>query len=146
MPGFVSSVEEAGQLSRPRDLDYLDLLDDSYSQIRKYSPPCWKRLPFHALPSLPASVEALELIREPLAKASAICCTRLALRPAALLARTQVPHCGFRRSLALRCAGLGSLTMWVIHTIVSSDTMKGGRVLPKEYWMPGHPRVGRSTT
>ena len=30
--------------------------------------------------------------------------------------------------------------------IVSSDTIKGGRVLPQEYCMPGHPRVGRSTT
>src|SRR2546426_2882990 len=29
--------------------------------------------------------------------------------------------------------------------IVLSDTMKGGRVLPKQYWMPGHPRVCRST-
>jgi hypothetical protein len=29
--------------------------------------------------------------------------------------------------------------------IVSSDTMKGGRVLPKQYGMPGHPRVCRST-
>ena len=31
-------IAEAAMLARPRDLDYLDLLDDSYSQICKYSP------------------------------------------------------------------------------------------------------------
>jgi len=47
---FVAFVEEAATLFRPRDLDYLDLLDDLYSQIRKYSPACWKRLPFMPCP------------------------------------------------------------------------------------------------
>lgn len=61
---FVASVEEAGTLARPRDLDYLDLLDDSYSQIRKYSPALLETFTFHALPSLQSLVEALELIRD----------------------------------------------------------------------------------
>lgn len=61
---FVASVEEAGTLARPRDLDYLDLLDDSYSQIRKYSPALLETFTFHALPSLQPLVEALELIRD----------------------------------------------------------------------------------
>lgn len=61
---FVASVEEAGTLARPRDLDYLDLLDDSYSQIRKYSPALLETFTFHALPTLQPLVEALELIHD----------------------------------------------------------------------------------
>ena len=33
---FVASVQEASTLARPADFDYLDLLDDHYSHIRKY--------------------------------------------------------------------------------------------------------------
>ncbi|GHO57529.1 hypothetical protein [Ktedonobacter robiniae] len=60
---FVASVEEAGTLARPRDPDYLDLLYDSYSQIRKYSPALLETFTFHALSSLQPLVEALDLIR-----------------------------------------------------------------------------------
>jgi hypothetical protein len=35
---FVTSVQEARTLARPADFDYLDLLDDHYSHIRKYAP------------------------------------------------------------------------------------------------------------
>jgi TnpA family transposase len=61
---FVASVEEAGQLAHPRGLDYLDFLDDSYSQIRKYSPTLLGTFTFHASPPLQPLVEALELIRD----------------------------------------------------------------------------------
>jgi hypothetical protein len=50
---FVASVEEAGTLSRPRDLDYLDLLDDSYSQIRKYSPALLETFTLSFIPIFP---------------------------------------------------------------------------------------------
>lgn len=60
---FVSSVAEAGQLARPSDFDYLDLLDSRYGQLRKYTPKLIETFEFKAAaPSVPL-LKALELLR-----------------------------------------------------------------------------------
>jgi hypothetical protein len=48
---FVASVQEASTLARPSDFDYLDLLDDHYSHVRKYSPDLLETFTF-SVPSL----------------------------------------------------------------------------------------------
>ena len=61
---FVSSVQEASTLARPVDFDYLDLLDDHYSHIRKYAPELLETFTFHAAPSSQSVAEALTLVRD----------------------------------------------------------------------------------
>ncbi|MFT9497650.1 Tn3 family transposase [Anaerosolibacter sp.] len=43
---IVASVEEAKQLARPASYDYIDLLDDRYTQLRRYTPLLLKHLTF----------------------------------------------------------------------------------------------------
>jgi TnpA family transposase len=61
---FVTSVQEARTLVRPADFDYLDLLDDHYSHIRKYAPELLETFTFHAAPSSQSVAEALTLVRD----------------------------------------------------------------------------------
>ena len=61
---FVSSVQEASTLARPADFDYLDLLDDHNSHIRKYAPELLETFTFHAAPSSQSVAEALTLVRD----------------------------------------------------------------------------------
>jgi len=61
---FVTSVQEASTLARPTDFDYLDLLDDHYSHIRKYAPELLETFTFHAAPSSQPVAEALTLVRD----------------------------------------------------------------------------------
>lgn len=44
---FVSSVEEAQELARPADYDYLDLLQKRFYSLRKYTPTLLRVLEFH---------------------------------------------------------------------------------------------------
>src|SRR5258708_36280612 len=61
---FVPPVQEASTLARPADFDYLDLLDDHYSHIRKYAPELLETFTFHAAPSSQPVAEALTLVRD----------------------------------------------------------------------------------
>lgn len=45
---IIASVEEAKTLARPINYDYLDLLDNRYNQLRKYTPALVKSLEFSA--------------------------------------------------------------------------------------------------
>ncbi len=61
---FVASVQEARTLTRPGDLDYLDLLDDAYPQVRKYSPALLETFAFQGLSAQQPLVDALTLLRD----------------------------------------------------------------------------------
>jgi Rhodopirellula transposase DDE domain len=61
---FVTSVQEARNLARPANFDYLDLLDDHYSHIRKYTPELLDTFTFHAAASSQPLAEALALVRD----------------------------------------------------------------------------------
>ncbi len=60
----MTSVQEARTLARPADFDYLDLLDDHYSHIRKYTPELLETFTFYAAPSSQPLAEALTLVRD----------------------------------------------------------------------------------
>ncbi|WP_204591755.1 Tn3 family transposase [Chryseomicrobium aureum] len=60
---FVSSVEEAQELARPVDYDYLDLLQKRFYSLRKYTPTLLKVLEFHSTKSNEPLLQAVEVIR-----------------------------------------------------------------------------------
>ncbi len=60
---FVSSVEEAQELARPVDYDYLDLLQKRFYSLRKYTPTLLKVLEFHSTKSNETLLQAVEIIR-----------------------------------------------------------------------------------
>lgn len=62
---FVATVEEAEQLARPADFDYLDQLEDHYNQLRKYSRRLLESYQFQASAGPSVSLlEALNLLKE----------------------------------------------------------------------------------
>lgn len=61
---IVESVEEAKQLSRPVNYDYLDLLENRYSYLRKYTPTLLQTFKFGATKSAEPVLQALETIHE----------------------------------------------------------------------------------
>jgi len=60
---FVSSVEEAQELARPVDYDYLDLLQKRFYSLRKYTPTLLRVLEFHSTKSNEPLLQAVEIIR-----------------------------------------------------------------------------------
>lgn len=60
---FVSSVEEAQELARPADYDYLDLLQKRFYSLRKYTPTLLKVLEFHSTKANEPLLQAIEIIR-----------------------------------------------------------------------------------
>ncbi|MBH0159156.1 Tn3 family transposase, partial [Fictibacillus sp. 5RED26] len=60
---FVSSVEEAQELVRPVDYDYLDLLQKRFYSLRKYTPTLLRVLEFHSTKSNESLLQAVEIIR-----------------------------------------------------------------------------------
>ncbi|MFA1643630.1 Tn3 family transposase [Chryseomicrobium imtechense] len=60
---FVTSVEEAQELARPGDYDYLDLLQKRFYSLRKYTPTLLKVLDFHSTKSNEPLLQAVEIIR-----------------------------------------------------------------------------------
>ncbi len=61
---FVSTVVEAEKLARPDNFDYLDLFENRYSQLRRYTPKLLETFEFKAAsPSLPL-LQALLILRE----------------------------------------------------------------------------------
>jgi hypothetical protein len=60
---FVQTVEEADHLARPIEFDFFELLDDHYSNMRKFVPRMFqKKLVFHLFLSLLSKVEAIKTI------------------------------------------------------------------------------------
>ena len=60
---FVSSVEEAQELARPSDYDYLDLLQKRFYSLRKYTPTLLRVLEFHSTKANEPLLQAVEIIR-----------------------------------------------------------------------------------
>ncbi len=60
---FVSSVEEAQELARPVDYDYLDLLQKRFYSLRKYTPTLLRVLEFHSTKANEPLLQAVEIIR-----------------------------------------------------------------------------------
>ncbi|PFW76283.1 DDE transposase [Bacillus sp. AFS075960] len=61
---FIASVEEAKQLSRPMNYDYLDLLESRYNYLRKYTPTLLRALEFQSTNYAKSVLSALDTIRE----------------------------------------------------------------------------------
>lgn len=61
---FVNSIEEAKQLSRPMDYDYLDLLRNRFTYLRKYTPTLLDALKFSSTKSGEPLLQAIDTIRE----------------------------------------------------------------------------------
>jgi hypothetical protein len=47
---FAQSVSEAERLARPEDFDFLGLITDGYSQLRRYGPTLLETFDFRAAP------------------------------------------------------------------------------------------------
>jgi TnpA family transposase len=61
----IASVEEAQKMTRPANYDYLDLIDNRYSQLRKYTPALVRYLEFSSTnSSLLSLIESLKVINE----------------------------------------------------------------------------------
>ena len=61
---FVSSIEEAKQLSRPIDYDYLDLLENRFTHLRKYTPTLLNALEFRSPQSAEPLLKAIQTIKD----------------------------------------------------------------------------------
>lgn len=61
---LVASVEEAETLARPVDYDYLDLLEQKFYTLRKYTPTLLKSLEFRSTKSAEPLMKAVEIIRD----------------------------------------------------------------------------------
>lgn len=61
---FLESVEEATHLARPKDFDYLALVGNGYSFIRRYAPAFLRAFEFRAAPASEELLQAIHLLRE----------------------------------------------------------------------------------
>jgi len=61
---LVASVEEAKQLARPIDYDFLDLLETKFYVLRKYTPTMLKVLEFRSTKSLEPLMKAIDVVRD----------------------------------------------------------------------------------
>lgn len=61
---FVNSIEEAKQLSRPMDYDYLDLLKYRFNYLRKYTPTLLESLEFTSTKSGEPLLRAIDTIKD----------------------------------------------------------------------------------
>jgi len=61
---LVASVEEAKNLARPVDYDYLDLLGKKFYALRKYTPTLLKSLEFRSTKSSESLMRAVDIIRD----------------------------------------------------------------------------------
>lgn len=61
---FVNSIEEAKQLSRPIDYDYLDLLRSRFTYLRKYTPTLLDALEFTSTKSGKPLLQAIDTIKD----------------------------------------------------------------------------------
>ena len=61
---FESTVAEAQKLAQPEEFDYLALLDERYSTVRKFAPLLLAHFEFHAAPAASELLQALDLLRD----------------------------------------------------------------------------------
>jgi hypothetical protein len=61
---FESTVAEAQTLAQPEEFDYLTLLDDRYSSMRRFAPLLLEHFEFHAAPAATELLLALKLLRD----------------------------------------------------------------------------------
>lgn len=61
---FESTVAEAQTLAQPEEFDYLALLDERYSSLRKFAPLLLAHFEFHAAPAAAELLQALDLLRD----------------------------------------------------------------------------------
>ena len=61
---FESTVAEAQTLAQPEEFDYLALLDDRYSSVRKFAPLLLAHFEFYAAPAAAELLRALDLLRD----------------------------------------------------------------------------------
>lgn len=61
---FTKSVSEAQTLSRSEDFDYLHLIGDNYSQVRRYAPAFLETIELRAAPTAKEILEAIDLLKE----------------------------------------------------------------------------------
>lgn len=59
---LIEAVEEARKLSRPADFDYLDLLENRFSYLRKYTPTLLNSLEFKSSGSSDSLISAIQLL------------------------------------------------------------------------------------
>jgi len=59
-----STVAEAQKLAQPEEFDYLALLDERYSTVRKFAPLLLAHFEFHAAPAASELLQALDLLRD----------------------------------------------------------------------------------
>jgi TnpA family transposase len=60
---FVSTVDEAERLARPAAFDALELLDESYPQLRRYAPVLLEAFAFGGAPASRPLLDALDVLR-----------------------------------------------------------------------------------
>jgi TnpA family transposase len=60
---FAESVREAQRLSQPEDFDFLHLVGDQYSTLRRYAPEFLRVLKLRAAPAAKGALDAIELLR-----------------------------------------------------------------------------------
>jgi TnpA family transposase len=61
---FESTVAEAQTLAQPEEFDYLALLDERYSSVRKFAPLLLAHFEFHAAPAAAELLQALDLLHD----------------------------------------------------------------------------------
>jgi hypothetical protein len=61
---FESTVAEAERLAQPEEFDYLVLLDERYSSVRKFAPLLLANFEFRAAPAAAELLQALDLLRD----------------------------------------------------------------------------------
>lgn len=59
---FVKSVEESKDLARPSDYDYLDLIENKYNSLRRYTPRLIKALKFKSIKENEPILESIEIL------------------------------------------------------------------------------------
>jgi hypothetical protein len=60
---FTQSVQAAEKLARPEDFDYLGLLSNHYSQLRRYTPAFLEAFEFRAAPAARKILDAVEMLK-----------------------------------------------------------------------------------
>ena len=63
-PKFASTVAEAQTLAQPEEFDFLALLDERYSSVRKFAPLLLAHFEFHGAPAAAELLQALDLLRD----------------------------------------------------------------------------------
>jgi hypothetical protein len=61
---FESTVAEAQTLAQPEEFDFLALLGDRYSSVRKFAPLLLEHFEFHAAPTATELLQALDVLRD----------------------------------------------------------------------------------